>query len=401
MAIRKRVRKLRQGKKQIVFDADVFVRGQRVAYQTFESRVEAELWLEETKRKYLYGEQGPENFALMTFGGVIETYRCRHISALKQVTQQSKEKPLEYLLSSPIAKIKMSDFSDVSIDLWFDWLQKHPTALRPGRKNFRQEFRMLRQILNWYRENLDHRFVVPIVKRHRVRVNYKPVTAMRPDYFMRREDIQSWIRWLRINKASRPVYAELATFMVHTGARISEACGLHWDAVDLQSGIASIIRTVWWDRHSRKPSIQNSTKTDGSVRIIHLPGPVITMLREMKLRSKPEAPVFTGQDGSYLGYPAIQSAFNLAFTSLGMPCRSTHICRHSFGTLALMASRDLSAVQAALGHSDIRETQRYAKVVALMDGKIQQQTADFIGLSHFEAAPKNLPFKSLTCAAAL
>jgi hypothetical protein len=66
-----------------------------------------------------------------------------------------------------------------------------------------------------------------------------------------------------------------------------------------------------------------------------------------------------------------------------------------------MASRDLSAVQAALGHSDIRETQRYAKVVALMDGKIQQQTADFIGLSHFEAAPKNLPFKSLTCAAAL
>ena len=136
---------------------------------------------------------------------------------------------------------------------------------------------------------------------------------------MRREDIQSWIRWLRINKASRPVYAELANFMVHTGARISEACGLHWDAVDLQSGIASIIRTVWWDRHSRKPSIQNSSKTDGSVRIIHLPGPVITMLREMKLRSKPEAPVFAGQDGAYLGHPAIQSAFNLAFTSLGMP----------------------------------------------------------------------------------
>jgi hypothetical protein len=36
-----------------------------------------------------------------------------------------------------------------------------------------------------------------------------------------------------------------------------------------------------------------------------------------------------------------------------------------------------------------------------MDGKIQQQTADFIGLSHFEVAPKTLPFKSLTSAAAL
>jgi integrase len=84
-----------------------------------------------------------------------------------------------------------------------------------------------------------------------------------------------------------------------------------------------------------------------------------------------------------------------------MPWRSTHICRHSFGTLALMASRDLSAVQAALGHSDIRETQRYAKVVALMDGKIQQQTADFIGLNHFVSPSKTLPLRGVAGTAIL
>jgi hypothetical protein len=55
----------------------------------------------------------------------------------------------------------------------------------------------------------------------------------------------------------------------------------------------------------------------------------------------------------------------------------------------------VSAVQAALGHSDIRETQRYAKVAGGVGWN------DFIGLSHFEAAPKMLPFKSLTSAAAL
>lgn len=401
MSIRKRVRKLKQGKKQTVYDAEVFVRGQRVAYQTFESRVDAELWHQDAKHKYLYGDTGPRKSEMMTLADVIEAYRQRHISTLKEVTQQSKEKPLEYLLSAPIAKVKMSEFSDRSIDLWFDWLHKHPTAAQPGRKYFRQEFRMLRQILNWYRENLDHKFVVPIVKRHRLRVLYKPVVARRPDYFMRREDIQAWIRWLKVNKAKTPVYSELAIFMVHTGARVSEACGLHWDAVDLQSGIASIIRTVWWDRHSREPRIQNSTKTDGSVRIMHLPGPVISMLREMKLRSKPGAPVFAANDGDYLRYPAIQNAFNVAFEALGMPWRSTHICRHSFGTLALMASRDLSGVQAALGHSDIRETQRYAKVVALMDGKIQQQTADFIGLNHSESPPKTLPLRGVAGTAIL
>jgi len=109
---------------------------------------------------------------------------------------------------------------------------------------------------------------------------------------------------------------------------------------------------------------------------MHQPGPLISMLREMKFRSKPGVPVFAANDGDYLRYPAIQDAFNMAFEALGMPWRSTHICRHSFGTLALMTSRDLSAVQAAMRHSDIRETQRYAKVVALMGGKIQQPTAE-------------------------
>jgi len=55
-----------------------------------------------------------------------------------------------------------------------------------------------------------------------------------------------------------------------------------------------------------------------------------------------------------------------------------------------MASRDLRAVQVALGYSDIRENQRYAKVVALMEGKIKQQTADFIGLNHYESPLKTL-----------
>ena len=45
-----------------------------------------------------------------------------------------------------------------------------------------------------------------------------------------------------------------------------------------------------------------------------------------------------------------------------------------------MASRDLSAVQAAMGHKDIRETQGYAKTVALVDGEASKKTAAFIDL---------------------
>ena len=64
--------------------------------------------------------------------------------------------------------------------------------------------------------------------------------------------------------------------------------------------------------------------------------------------------------------------------SLVLPWRSTHICRHTFATLALMTTKNLSAVQASLGHSEQRTTQVYAKTVALLSSKTGEQTASVI-----------------------
>lgn len=206
---------------------------------------------------------------------------------------------------------------------------------------------------------------------------------------MRREDILQWLEWLRINKPLRPEYYRLALFLLHTGARIGEAAGLCWDAVDLENGFVSVIRTVWWDRHTRKPNLQNQAKNDESIRIIPLAKPVLEMLREIKAQRKSiDGPVFCSPEGNLLSYPSIQNAFNRGFTALGLPWRSTHICRHSFGTLALLATRDLSAVQASLGHNDIRVTQRYAKAVALLDGVASHKTAEFIGLGMVSHPPE-------------
>lgn len=112
---------------------------------------------------------------------------------------------------------------------------------------------------------------------------------------------------------------------------------------------------------------------------MRLSAPVVRILKQAKLSSGGNDPVFCDRSGEFLKYSAIQSAFNAGFRALGLPWRSTHICRHSFGTLALKATPDLSSVQAAMGHRDIRETQRYAKVVALADGVTNHKTADLIG----------------------
>ena len=88
--------------------------------------------------------------------------------------------------------------------------------------------------------------------------------------------------------------------------------------------------------------------------------------------------LFTDSKGEPLKYNAVQLAFNHGFMALGLPWRSTHICRHTFATMALMGTKDLSAVQASLGHSQQRMTQRYAKTVALLSSDIGEKTASIL-----------------------
>ena len=110
-----------------------------------------------------------------------------------------------------------------------------------------------------------------------------------------------------------------------------------------------------------------------------LPEKLKNILREMKQSALSDL-VFTDLKAELLKYNAIQSAFNAGFIALGLPWRSTHICRHTFATIALMETKSLSAVQACLGHTEIeiRMTQKYAKTVALLSSETGEKTASAI-----------------------
>ena len=165
--------------------------------------------------------------------------------------------------------------------------------------------------------------------------------------------------------------------MLMTGTRVSEACGLKWDTVDLDQSLIRIIRRVTWDRKNKIPTLENVTKTQSSARLITLPKKLQNVFYEMKKTAVSDV-VFTNQEGGLLRYNAVQSAFNAGFVALSLPWRSTHICRHTFATIALMGTKNLSAVQTSLGHSEQRTTQVYAKTVALLSSKTGEKTADII-----------------------
>ena len=108
-----------------------------------------------------------------------------------------------------------------------------------------------------------------------------------------------------------------------------------------------------------------------------IPEKLKIILRDIKQEALSDL-VFTNIKGKLLKYNAIQSAFNAGFVALKLPWRSTHICRHTFATIALMETKNLSAVQASLGHTEVRMTQKYAKTVALLSSETGEKTASAI-----------------------
>ncbi len=380
MAVTKRTRKTK-GRTKTIFHAEIYVRGVRIADKTFETAASAHTWHDQEKRRWESGQisVGPDAED-MTFRDCLNGYLEEAFTRLKKSSQQSKATRLVSLNESPVMNVRMRDLGPMVIDQWLSWLHRHPTKTNPGRKTFLLELELLTTILTWYRNERDPMFVVPIVKRHRERCHYKQVQARRPDYFIKASDVQRWINWLRRQRRN-PVYYRLATFMVLTGARVSEACGLCWDSVELESAMARIVRSVSWDHWTREPTLEFSTKTEESVRIVPLSTDIVDQLALMRQGSAGSGPVFQDRNGELLRYNAIQSAFNAGFKALGLPWRSTHICRHTFGTLALVATRDLGAVQASLGHRSRAMTERYAKTVALLSTDTAEKTAQLIRLS--------------------
>ena len=375
MAIIKRKYRNKKHKKITIFyRAEVYVKGVRVSAKTFPNKMEAVLWHESERHKFTVSPESLNDKIL--FKDCLDKFWEDAKTRIMKSTLQSYACRLNYFYKSPLANVRMSDLKSIKIVEWLSWLKKHPTTKNKGRNTFKHELKFLSVVLNWYRNYLNEDFNVPITKKHRQMCIFKHNAPRRPDYYIQPEDARKWVEWLKEHR-SNPVYWKLATFMLLTGARVGEACGMKWTALDLKRGVARILRRVRWDQQTKHPFLEDVTKTCQSARLLVLPQKLRNILKEMKAEAV-NGIIFTDKEGKLLKYNSIQSAFNAGFTALKLPWRSTHICRHTYATIALMETKDISAVQASLGHKEIKMTQRYAKTVALLSSQAGEKTSSAI-----------------------
>ena len=142
-----------------------------------------------------------------------------------------------------------------------------------------------------------------------------------------------------------------------SGLRINEACQLRTDDID-----------------SKRMLIHVREGKRGRDRYVMLPVRLLALLREYWRQVKPRRPfLFPGDKPDRpISESPVRNALAKAIRKVGVKKRVTlHVLRHSFATHLLEAGTDIRVIQALLGHSSIRTTQRYTQVSRQHVGRVQ------------------------------
>ena len=160
-----------------------------------------------------------------------------------------------------------------------------------------------------------------------------------------------------IGAADEPYRTIIAT-AAYLGTRLGETLGLRWRDIDLDDGTATI--RYQCDRAGKLVPL----KTARSRRVIEMPGSLVTMLREHKIKSahsKPDDLVFVSRTGSALEHR------NVAQRGLAKACKTAkldgrgptfHELRHTHASAWIANGGDIVELSARLGHGDPSITAR-------------------------------------------
>lgn len=159
--------------------------------------------------------------------------------------------------------------------------------------------------------------------------------------------------------AGHPMFAAYH-IMSMRGLRRGEACGLVWDDLDMDEGIAYISRQLQQGANGQLKACP--LKTESSRRAVALDPETIIVLRAHRSRQErhfsqaantSEGWVFTHEDGEPLSPSYLTHKFNDLVEEAGLPPVRLHDLRHGAATLMLLAGEELKTIADQLGHSSV------------------------------------------------
>lgn len=175
-----------------------------------------------------------------------------------------------------------------------------------------------------------------------------------------------------LQAARRSRYYVAFVLLSSTGMRVGEVLALRWEDVDLQAGLARVVRTY---SYTGKGYRIEEPKTESGRRSIALPPAVVDLLRRHKTEQAAHRLMVGSawEDNDLVvctafGKPILQHNLRMAFHRIiersGLPRIRLHDLRHTHATLLLQRGVHPKVVQERIGHSDITLTlNTYSHVV--------------------------------------
>jgi len=144
----------------------------------------------------------------------------------------------------------------------------------------------------------------------------------------------------------------LLSLMLNTGLRLSEATGLEWREIDLNTGRLTVR--------------QGKGAKDRTLWVGEADLGLLRRWRERQARAVPGSPahIFTTLDGRPVSARYVQQMVKRCASKAGIEKDvHPHILRHTFATDLYRETKDIRLTQKALGHANLATTQIYTHLV--------------------------------------
>lgn len=177
-------------------------------------------------------------------------------------------------------------------------------------------------------------------------------------------------------------------FLIYSGLRRGELCGLEWGDIDFENHLISVKRTSQY--LPGKGIFTKETKTESSVRTIKLASQVFEFLKDFKRwqleqqfkmgdRWVQSNRLFTAENGSPIHPDSITAWFHNFIAKTNLPRISIHSLRHTNITLMIAAGVPIRTVSHRAGHAQTTTTiNLYSHAIQTADEMAAEALGDIL-----------------------
>jgi integrase len=148
--------------------------------------------------------------------------------------------------------------------------------------------------------------------------------------------------------------AEAVRLAAYAGLRLGELLALRWGDIDWEGSALTVSRAL-------SAGVETSTKS-GHVRRVPLSDQAAAALERLSRRehfTSPDDLVLSNELGRHLDGSALRRRYKLARDRAGLRPLRWHDLRHTFGSRLAASGVDLVTIKSAMGHADLKTTERY------------------------------------------